>query len=105
MAVRTPPSHPSATDIPSFVPAPSTSIATAHWLISILGEIQECVNETIPLDISADPQSGVINLMETVRWRFEEALTSVWLRGVSEVIVIYVTVQIDDNRCKPFIQP
>ncbi|KAF7972154.1 hypothetical protein HWV62_18804 [Athelia sp. TMB] len=70
---------PNAT-LPPLVPADSNSFLTAHFLVKILGEIQDSVNELNGMDISGDAASGLRSLMESTRWRFEDILTHVWLR-------------------------
>ena len=82
MAVTTPQTgaigeHPLA----PFIPATSNSLTTAHYLTKILAEIQECVSESLTMDVSGDANAGLRSLMESTRWRFEGALTEVWLRG------------------------
>ena len=66
---------------PPFVPQRAHALTTAYYLTRVLSEIQDCVNETIAMDISSDVNSGMKGLLESARWRFEGALTSVWLRG------------------------
>ncbi|TDL24651.1 hypothetical protein BD410DRAFT_838154 [Rickenella mellea] len=84
MAVTSPPVGGSAaSSIPSFVPRTSTSLTAAHHLVRVLAEIQDCVNEVASMGISTDAESGVKSLLESARWRFEEALTSVWLRDAN----------------------
>lgn len=68
--------------VPPFVPQSSNSLTTAYYLTRILSEIQECVHEVLTMDISLDANSGMKSLLESTRWRFEGALTSVWLRGL-----------------------
>ena len=80
MAVTTPQpmgGHPLA----PFVPPTSNSLTTSYYLTKILAEIQECVNETLMMDVTGDTNAGLRSLMESTRWRFEGALTDVWLRG------------------------
>ena len=67
--------------VPPFVPKSSNSLTAAYYLTRILSEIQDCVNEVIAMDISTDATSGMKSLLESTRWSFEGALTSVWLRG------------------------
>lgn len=69
--------------LPPLVPTGSNSFVTAHFLMKILGEVQDSVNEVNGMDISGDAASGLRNLMESIRWRFEDILTHAWLRGDS----------------------
>lgn len=66
----------------AFLPNNSTSFTTAHFLMKILGEIQDSVNEVNGMDISDEAASGLRNLLESTRWRFEDILTHAWLRGI-----------------------
>lgn len=67
--------------IPAFLPLGSDSITTSHWLLRLLSEITECINEILAMDVSADTNSGLRALLETVTWKFNEALCAAWLRG------------------------
>ncbi|KZP15940.1 hypothetical protein FIBSPDRAFT_1047870 [Athelia psychrophila] len=66
--------------LPPLLPADTNSFLTAHYLVKILGEIQDSVNELNGMDISSEAASGLRSLMESTRWRFEDILTHVWLR-------------------------
>lgn len=77
------------TTVPPFVPQSSNSLTTAYYLTRILSEIQDCVNEVLAMDISPDANSGMKSLLESTRWRFEGALTSVWLRGLFKLLFYY----------------
>jgi exocyst complex component 2 len=82
MAVTTPQAGPPGEHtLAPFIPVTSNSLTTAHYLTKILAEIQECVSETLSMDVSGDTNAGLRSLMESTRWRFEGALTEVWLRG------------------------
>jgi exocyst complex component 2 len=67
--------------LPKFLPIGSDSLTTSHHLIRILGELTECVNEVLGLDVSSDTNSGLRALLETATWKFEETLCATWLRG------------------------
>lgn len=84
MAVTSPPDHGiDSPPMPSFVPETSNSLITSHYLIAILAEISDCVTETRVLDISSDIASSLANLLESTRWRFEDALSAVWMRDAN----------------------
>ncbi|EGO29432.1 hypothetical protein SERLADRAFT_445247 [Serpula lacrymans var. lacrymans S7.9] len=78
MAVMASPSYTNAT-LP-LLPTHSNSITTAHFLTKILGEIQDGVNEVNAMEIPGEASSSLKNLMESVRWRFEDTLIQAWLR-------------------------
>jgi len=66
---------------PPLLPTDSNSLATAQYLIRILGEVQDGVNELNGMEISNEAVSGLKNLLESIRWRFEDVLIHAWLRG------------------------
>jgi len=66
---------------PPLLPLNSHSICTAHYLRKILADIRETTNDLTGLDIS--PDTGIPNLVESVKWRFLDILTGSWLRGRS----------------------
>lgn len=66
---------------PPLLPINSNSFTTAHFLMKILGEVQDSVNEVNGMDISGEAASGLRSLLESTRWRFADILTQAWLRG------------------------
>ncbi|THH07884.1 hypothetical protein EW145_g3080 [Phellinidium pouzarii] len=68
---------------PPFVPQRAHALTTAYYLTRILAELQECVSEVILMDVSTDANAGLKGLLESARWRFEGALTNVWLRDIN----------------------
>jgi exocyst complex component 2 len=73
---------PGGTRIPSFVPQGSNSLSTAHYLGKILTELGEFVNDITAVDLSSEATSGLRNLLDIVRWKFQEVLCDSWLNGV-----------------------
>lgn len=67
--------------LPSFVPRGSDSLTTSHYLVKLLAEMTDCVNEVVAMEVSPEATTGLKTLLETARWKFEEALCKVWLRG------------------------
>lgn len=67
--------------LPKFLPVGSDSLTTSHHLIRLLGEITECINELLGLEVSSETISSLKELLETVTWKFEETLCATWLRG------------------------
>lgn len=63
------------------VPKASHSLSTAHYLLKILAELQDTVNEVNAMDISNEVSSLLKSLLESARWRFEDILINNWLRG------------------------
>lgn len=60
----------------------SHALSTAHFLMKILGEIQELVNEVTGMEISPELASVEMkNFLESVKWRFIELVVAAWQRG------------------------
>ncbi|TFK49428.1 hypothetical protein OE88DRAFT_1703099 [Heliocybe sulcata] len=68
---------------PRLIPKNSNSLTTAHYLLRVLGEIQDTVNELNAMEISGEGTSGLKSLMESTRWRFEDLLVQAWLRDAN----------------------
>lgn len=79
MAVMSSPGGSSAP--PPSLPTNSNSLCTSHYLMKILGEVQETVSELNAMEISNEAASGLKSLLETAKWRFEDLLITAWLRG------------------------
>ncbi|KIK99659.1 hypothetical protein PAXRUDRAFT_8739 [Paxillus rubicundulus Ve08.2h10] len=62
------------------LPKQSNSLTTAHYLIKILIEFQDCVNEVTGMEIVPEAGSSFRNLIESVRWGFGDVLVHAWLR-------------------------
>lgn len=83
MAVMTSPSGSNNNTPLPLLPENSHSISTAHYLIKILAEVHETVNELNAMEISNEAASGLRNLLESAKWRFEDVLIGSWLRDAS----------------------
>ncbi len=66
---------------PLRLPENSHSLCTAYHIQHIFGEVQDCVNEIMALDISEEVRSGLTSLMDNLKWRFVDVLTDAWVRG------------------------
>ncbi|THH19659.1 hypothetical protein EW146_g1566 [Bondarzewia mesenterica] len=82
MAVMTPSSSDSG-DAPTLIPVHSNVMTTGHYLMKILGEVQECVNEINGMEVSTDTAASLKGLLESARWRFEDILVQRWLRDAN----------------------
>jgi exocyst complex component 2 len=71
----------SNTKVPPLLPANSHSISTAYYLLKMLNDIQETVNELNLMEISTEASAGLKTLLESTKWRFEDVLITAWLRG------------------------
>lgn len=92
--------------MPPWVPRGTNSLTTGVWVGRMLSEIAECVGEVNALDIgdgdgsrgsssgsmSGDQQglTGLKNLMESARWRFEEAVCETWAAGQTNLSSVLV---------------
>ncbi|KAJ7637152.1 exocyst complex component sec5 [Roridomyces roridus] len=68
---------------PPSLPTNSNSLCTAHYLMKILGEVQDTVNELNGMAISNEAASGLKSLLETAKWHFEDLLITSWLRDAN----------------------
>jgi exocyst complex component 2 len=66
---------------PSFLPRMSNSISMAHFLIKMLGEIQETISEVSALEISSEVNTKIKSFSESARRGFQETLIHAWKRG------------------------
>ena len=66
---------------PKLLPRHSNSLTTAHFLIKILIEIQDCASEVTGMDIVPEATSNLRNLVDSTRWKFGDILVRAWLRG------------------------
>ncbi|KAG2139268.1 exocyst complex component Sec5-domain-containing protein [Suillus clintonianus] len=74
-------SNSSTPNSPEHLPSHSNSLTTAHWLVKILSEVQDCVTEVGALELG---EGGLVKgLVESVRWRFEDVLVRSWLRDAN----------------------
>lgn len=71
----------SSNKVLSLLPANSHSMSTAYYLLKMLNDIQEAVNELNLMEISNEASAGLKSLLESVKWRFEDVLITAWLRG------------------------
>lgn len=70
--------------VPPFVPPSSTAPTICHWLLKILNEVSDCVNEVGALELAGEASQSLKELVANTRWRFEEAICSTWVRGTSK---------------------
>jgi exocyst complex component 2 len=73
----------SKSKVPPLLPARSHSMSTAYYLLKMLNDIQETVNELNLMEISNEASASLRNLLESVKWKFEDVLVAAWLRGKS----------------------
>ena len=89
MAVMTP--TPMEGSPASLLPDDSNSLTTAHYLMKILTEIQDNVNEVNSMEISGEITSSLRGLLDSAKWGFEDVLVHAWVRGMSTPSVGRVT--------------
>jgi exocyst complex component 2 len=85
MAVTTPQGEGSSAP---FLPEDSNSLTTAHYLMKILTEIQDNVNEINSMEISGEMSSSLKGLLESAKWGFEDVITHAWVRGMFDCTTI-----------------
>ncbi|KAI9508088.1 exocyst complex component Sec5-domain-containing protein [Russula earlei] len=66
--------------IAPLLPDDSNSLTTAHYLMKILTEIQDNVNEINSMEISGDMSSSLKGLLDSAKWGFENVLMHAWVR-------------------------
>ncbi|GAA5834893.1 hypothetical protein JCM11251_002055 [Rhodosporidiobolus azoricus] len=66
--------------MPPFVPPISASTTNCHWLLKVLNELMECVSEMGALEMAGEATQSLKELVASMRWRFEEAICSGWVR-------------------------
>lgn len=73
-----------ASSFAPLLPGDSNTLTTAHYLMKILTEIQDNVNEINSMEISSE--SSLDDLLESAKWGFEDVLTHTWVRGMSMLV-------------------
>jgi exocyst complex component 2 len=63
------------------LPDDSNSLTTAFYLMKILTEIQDNVNEINSMEISSETGTSLKGLLDSARWGFEDVLIHAWIRG------------------------
>jgi exocyst complex component 2 len=66
---------------PPFVPEHANSVVTGHYAVRIVSEVADAISELSAMDISPEAAAGLKNMLESLRWRFEEAVCTTWSRG------------------------
>lgn len=67
---------------PKFIPSGTNSLTTNYYLLKILQEINECIGDLGASDISSEAGAGLKELIDSVRWKFEDVLAFTWIRGM-----------------------
>ncbi|KAH6909641.1 exocyst complex component Sec5-domain-containing protein [Coprinopsis sp. MPI-PUGE-AT-0042] len=65
---------------PSSLPSNSHSLSTTHYLLKVINEVQDTVNEINGMDISNEVGSLLKSLLQSARWRAVDILISEWSR-------------------------
>ncbi|KAI5996502.1 exocyst complex component Sec5-domain-containing protein [Pisolithus orientalis] len=69
--------------LPALLPVHSNSLTSAHFIIKILMEMQDCANEVASMDIIKEAGISLKGFMESARWRFTVVLIRAWLRDAN----------------------
>lgn len=89
MAVVAPPASPAnVIHLPPFIPPGSNSLVTSHYLVKLLAEITDCVNDITAIELSDEASVELKNLVDSSKWKFEDSFCAVWLRGTSPLLTI-----------------
>lgn len=80
MAVTSPTTNLPGPDSP-FLPENSHSLSTAQYLMKILGEVQEGINEIKSLNMHNEIGQALKGFQESVNWRYVDILINAWQRG------------------------
>lgn len=64
-----------------FLPRGSNSITMAHFLIKVLGEVQETISEVSALEISSEVSTKIKSFLGSTRRGLQETLIQAWKRG------------------------
>lgn len=67
--------------IPHFVPIKSNSLTASMFLLRLLEQMNDCVNELSGLSLPAEIGSNLHEMLTCARWKFEETLCILWVRG------------------------
>jgi len=59
----------------------SNAPTVSFYLLKILGEMSDCVNDVAGIELGVEANSTMKNLLESARWMFEDALAAAWCRG------------------------
>jgi exocyst complex component 2 len=66
--------------MPPFVPPISNATTNGHYVLKILNEVQDCVNELGALELTGEATQSLRELISAIKWRFEEVICSGWVR-------------------------
>ncbi|KAG9001171.1 hypothetical protein FRB93_012253 [Tulasnella sp. JGI-2019a] len=78
-----PPSDPMIGTSAAFVPLGTNSLTTSHYLVRILTEIGDCLNDVSAGDISSEASFSLTGLWDGAKWRFVDVLCDLWLRDAT----------------------
>ena len=66
--------------LPSFVPGGTSVLTACRYAEKIVEEISEAANDILSIDVSPEAVHGVKKMVDSFRWRFEEAIAATWAR-------------------------
>ncbi|KAH7105187.1 exocyst complex component Sec5-domain-containing protein [Auriculariales sp. MPI-PUGE-AT-0066] len=73
---------------PPFVPVGTNSAITAFYLLKIIAEINDCVNDVAGIELGMEANSTMKSLLESARWMFEDALAAAWCRDANLIYLL-----------------
>lgn len=70
-------------DLPSFMPAHASAITSGHWLLRVVGEIYDTINEVGSLaNLPNDCRTSLKEFLNSARWKFVDSTCLSWVRGM-----------------------
>lgn len=100
MAVMASPNSNTST---ALLPVDSHSLVTAHYLLKVIGELQESVSELHGMEISGEASLSLNSLVESAKWSFTDILVNAWLRG--KLLFLPLSPKLKYKRCPHILLP
>jgi exocyst complex component 2 len=75
--------HENEATVPPFVPPGTTVLAACHFSEKLVDNVNEGIGELMGVDIGSESGNGLRNLLDSLRWRLQEVIGSLWARGRS----------------------
>jgi exocyst complex component 2 len=69
--------------IPPFVPPGTTVLTACHFAERLVEDLMDTAGDLMVVDVGSEAVSGLKNTLDSLRWRLEEVIASLWTRGKS----------------------
>lgn len=74
------------TGLPSFMPPHANAMTSGNWLLKVIAEINDTLNEVGSLsNLPNDCKSSLKEFINSARWKFTDSICLAWIRGVSSI--------------------